>query len=195
MKHIGQLKSTGSKVIIINRTLPGDPISSLVIDKDALRPFEEDQVMGLLESNDGQNAFEFAHILGRMRMPLEDSLDPNEASAANSIQGISVLEHLHNKGLLIKQSTENVLVTEEGADAIQLDKLNELIAEQKGVRVEGLAIQADTNEQGDSRKTEAKLMINRANKLEEQMLAMRERAYELDPELRPKKGRPKKSAE
>ncbi len=195
MKHVGQLKTTGSKVIVINRTLPGDPMSSLVIDKDALRPFESDQVMDLLESNDGQNAFEFAHILGRMKMPLEDSLNPEEAAAANSIKGITVLEHLHNKGLLIKQATENVLMTEEGADAIQLDKLNELIAEQKGVRVEGLAIQADTNEQGDSMKTEAKLMINRANKLEEQMLAMRERAYELDPELRPKKGRPKKSAE
>ena len=195
MKHIGQLKSTGTKVIVINRTLPGDAMSSLVIDKDALRPFEEDQVMGILESNDGQNAFEFAHILGRMKMPLEDSLDPNEASAANSIQGISVLEHLHNKGLLIKQSTENVLVTEEGADAIQLDKLNELIAEQKGVRVDGLAIQSDTNDQGNSNKTEAKLMLNRAGKLEDQMNAMRERAYELDPETRPKKGRPKKSAE
>ena len=195
MKHIGQLKTTGSKVVVVNRTLPGDPMSSLVIDKDALRPFESDQVMDLLESADGQNAFEFAHQLGRARMPLEDSLDPNEANAANSIKGITVLEHLHNKGLLMKQPTENVLMIEPGADAIQLDRLNEIIAEQKGVRVEGLAIQSDTNDQGDSNKTEAKLMLNRASKLEEQMNAMRERAYELDPELRPKKGRPKKSAE
>ena len=195
MKHLGQLKTTGNKVVIVNRTLPGDAMSSLVIDKDALRPFESDHVMDLLESANGQNAFEFAHELGRVRMELSDSLDTSEASAANSVTGITVLEHLHNKGLLMKQPTENVLVTDGTADAIQLDKLNEIIAEQKGVRVDGLAIQADTNNQGDSNKTEAKLMLNRANKLEEQMNAMRERAYELQPELRPKKGRPKKSAE
>ena len=195
MKHLGQLKTTGNKVVIVNRTLPGDAMSSLVIDKDALRPFESDHVMDLLESANGQAAFEFAHELGRARMELSDSLDTNEASAANSVTGITVLEHLHNKGLLMKQPTENVLVTDGAADAIQLDKLNEIIAEQKGVRVDGLAIQADTNNQGDSNKTEAKLMLNRAGKLEEQMNAMRERAYELDPETRPKKGRPKKSAE
>ena len=38
-------------------------------------------------------------------------------------------------------------------------------------------------------------MLNRAEKLEKQMLAMRERAYELDPDTRPKKGRPKKNAD
>ena len=37
MKHVGKLKTTGSKVIVINRTLPGDAMSALVIDRDALR--------------------------------------------------------------------------------------------------------------------------------------------------------------
>ena len=195
MKHVGKLKTTGSKVIVVNRTLPGDAMSALVIDRDALRPLEEDMIVPLLESTEGQDAFEFGHVLGRHRMPLEDSPNLETADKANSLQGISILEHLHTSGQLLKQATENVLMTEPGADAIQLDKLNEIIAEQKGVRVEGLAIQSDTNDQGDSNKTEAKLMLNRASKLEEQMTAMRERAYELDPELRPKKGRPKKSAE
>ena len=195
MKHVGQLKTNGTKVVVVNRTLPGDALSSLVIDRDSLRPLEHDVIVPLLESADGQAAFEFGHILGRHRMPLEDSPNLDAADKANSMQGISVLEHLHTSGQLLKQPTENVLMTEDGADAVQLDKLNEMIAEQKGVRIEGLAISADTTASGDSRKTEAKLMLSRAEKLDHQANVFRERAYELDEETRPKKGRPKKQSD
>lgn len=195
MKHVGMLKTTGSKLIIVYRTIPQDPLSSLVIDRDAMLPFEEDIIEGLLESKDGQDSFEFAHVLGRHKMPLEDS--PNEIvqDQAVSMQGVTVLEWLHNSGKLIKQPTENVMITEEGANAVQLDKLNEMIAEQRGVDLAGLAIQPDTTSAGTSGKNEAKLMLARADRLEKKMLVLKERAYELDPELRPRKGRPKKQAE
>lgn len=195
MKHVGMLKTTGTKVIIAYRTLPQDPHSSLVIDRDAMLPFEEDIVEGLLESKDGQDAFEFAHVLGRHKMPLEDSNNEIVQDQATSLQGVSVLEWLHNNGKLLKQATENVMVTEEGADAVQLDKLNEMIAQQRGVDLAGLAIQPDTTSAGTSGKNEAKLMLARAERLEKKMLVLKERAYELDPDLRPKKGRPKKQTE
>ena len=44
-------------------------------------------------------------------------------------------------------------------------------------------------------KNEAKLMLARAERLEKKMLVLKERAYELDPDLKPKKGRPKKTSE
>ena len=162
MKHVGNLKTTGVKVIVINRTLPGDPMSCLVIDRQALPPFESDIVEDLLQSTEGQEAFEFAHILGRNRMPLDDANDPAVQEIAQSVKGISTLEHLHNGGMLLKQATENVLMIDGDSDAVQLDKLNEMIAEQKGVKVEGLAIQADTTPSGDSGKNEAKLYLSRA---------------------------------
>ena len=195
MKHVGMLKTTGTKVIIAYRTIPNDPYSSLVIDRDAMLPFEEDIIEGLLESKDGQDSFEFAHILGRHKMPLEDSLNPIVQDQATSVQGVSVLEYLHTKGKLLKQATENVMVTEEGSNAVQLDKLNEMIAQQRGVDIHGLSIKPDTTSAGTSGKQEAKLMLARAERLERKMLVLKERAYELDPELRPKKGRPKKEAE
>jgi len=195
MKHVGMLKTTGTKVIIAYRTLPQDPYSSLVLDRDAMLPFEEDIVEGLLESKDGQDSFELAHILGRHRMPIEDSNNEIVQDQATSLQGVTVLEWLHSNGKLLKQATENVMVTEEGADAVQLDKLNEMIAEQRGVDLAGLAIQPDTTSAGTSGKNEAKLMLARAERLEKKMLVLRERAYELDPELRPRKGRPKKQTE
>ena len=193
MKHIGMLKTTGTKVILAYRTLPQDPLSSLVIDRDAMLPFEEDIIEGLLESKDGQDAFEFAHVLGRHRMPLEDSQNEMVQDQATSVQGVTVLEHLHSTGKLLKQATENVMVTEQGADAVQLDKLNEMIASQRGVDLAGLSIQPDTTSAGTSGKNEAKLLLARADRLEKKMLVLKERAYELDPELRPRKGRPKKS--
>jgi len=195
MKHVGMLKTTGTKVIIAYRTIPNDPHSSLVIDRDAMLPFEEDIIEGLLESKDGQDSFEFAHILGRHKMPLEDSQNPIVQNQATSLQGVSVLEYLHTNGKLLKQATENVMVTEEGANAVQLDKLNEMIAQQRGVDLHGLSIKPDTTSAGTSGKQEAKLMLARADRLERKMLVLKERAYELDPELRPKKGRPKKEAE
>ena len=87
------------------------------------------------------------------------------------------------------------MVTVQGADAIQLDKLNEMIASQRGVDLAGLSIQPDTTSQGTSGKNEAKLMLARAERLEKKMLVLKERAYELDPELKPKKGRPNKQTE
>jgi len=195
MKHVGNLKTTGVKVIVINRTLPGDPMSCLVIDRQALPPFESDIVEDLLQSTEGQEAFEFAHILGRNRMPLDDANDPAVQEIAQSVKGISTLEHLLNGGMLLKQATENVLMIDGDSDAVQLDKLNEMIADQKGVKVEGLAIQADTTPSGDSGKNEAKLYLSRAERLQKQVDAYKERAYELDPDLKPKKGRPKKSTE
>lgn len=189
------LKTTGTKVILAYRTLPQDPLSSLVIDRDAMLPFEEDIIEGLLESKDGQDAFEFAHVLGRHRMPLEDSQNEIVQDQATSVQGVTVLEHLHTTGKLLKQATENVMVTEQGADAVQLDKLNEMIASQRGVDLAGLSIQPDTTSAGTSGKNEAKLMLARADRLEKKMLVLKERAYELDPELKPKKGRPKKTNE
>lgn len=195
MKHVGMLKTTGTKVIIAYRTIPNDPHSSLVIDRDAMLPFEEDIIEGLLESKDGQDSFEFAHILGRHKMPLEDSQNPIVQNQATSLQGVSVLEYLHTNGKLLKQATENVMVTEEGANAVQLDKLNEMIAQQRGVDLHGLSIKPDTTSAGTSGKQEAKLMLARADRLERKMLVLKERAYELDPDLRPKKGRPKKEAE
>jgi hypothetical protein len=38
-------------------------------------------------------------------------------------------------------------------------------------------------------------MLARADRLEKKMMVLKERAYELDPDLRPKKGRPKKQTE
>jgi len=195
MKHIGFLKKTNSKVIVVYKTIPGDPQSCLVIDKDALRPFEEDQIVPNLESKDGQDAFDFGDLLARKKMPVDAMIDQAGEEVAQTIQGVSVLEYLHSKGMLIKQPTHNVVMTE-GTSNVVLEELNQMIAQQRGVRVDDLAPKDPTNlEKGDPQKIEAKNILARAERLEVQVNELKERAYTLDESLRPKKGRPKKSTD
>ena len=196
MKHTGFLKKTNAKVIVVYKTIPGDAESCLVIDKDALRPFEADQIIPQLESKDGQDAYDFGDLLARKKMPVDAMVDQAGEEVAQSVNGISVLAYLHGKGMLIKQPTVNVIMTPAEGNNIQLDELNKLIADQRGVRIEDLAPKDATNlPQGDPQKIEAQNILKRAERLEAQVDELKERAYRMDESLRPRKGRPKKQSE
>ena len=193
MKHIGFVKKTNSKVIVIYKTIPGDPDSCLVVDKDALRPFEEDQIMPQLESKDGQDSFDFGDLLSRRKMPVDAMVDQSGEEVAQSITGVSVLQYLHSKSMLIKLPTHNVIMTPESNVQVPLNELNQLIADQRGVRIDDLAPKDPTNlPKDDPQKIEAKNILGRAERLILQAEELKERAYKLDESLRPKKGRPKK---
>lgn len=201
MKHIGFLKKTNAKVVVIYKTIPGDPDSCLVVDRDALRPFEADIIIPYLESPQGQEAFDFGDYLSTRSMPLDDNgenlpgtnIDPTDPVAVASAKQTTVLAYLHAKGLLIKQPTVNVIMTSESNVTIPLNELNQMIADQRGVKVYDLAPKDPTNlPKNDPQKTEAKNILARAERLIVQADELKERAYKLDESLRPKKGRPKK---
>ncbi len=194
MKHVGFLKKSNSKVIVVYKTIPGDSENALVIDKDALRPFEEDQIILALESKDGQDAFDFGDLLGRKKMPVDAITDQTGSEISQSVQGVSVLEYLHAKSMLIKQPTYNVIMTPTANNTISLDELNMEIANQRGTTVDDLAMKDPTSlPEGDVQKTEANNMLMRAERLQIQVDELKENAYKLDESLRPKKGRPKKA--
>ena len=106
------------------RTLPGDPNSALVVGTSNLGEAYHNALMNLIQDPSGQQANEFADILAVRSFP----------------DGSNMLAWLHNRGQLKKVSTSDVLVTPTPQSSISLDELNVLIAEQKGVNVEDLAI-------------------------------------------------------
>lgn len=124
MKHVGKMKNNGAKVVIVYRTLPGDPNSALVVGTSNLGEAYHNALMNLIQDPSGQQANEFADILAVRSFP----------------DGSNMLAWLHNRGQLKKVSTSDVLVTPTPQSSISLDELNVLIAEQKGVNVEDLAI-------------------------------------------------------
>ena len=124
MKHVGKMKNNGARVAVAFRTIPGDPHSALVIGTNGLADAYHDSLMSLIESEGAQQANELADVLAVRKFP----------------DGSNMLEWLHSRGSLKKVPTNLVLMTPDTKSSIQLDELNILIADQKGVTLEQLAI-------------------------------------------------------
>ena len=129
MKHVGKMKNNGAKIVIAYRTIPGDPHSALVVGTSGLPDSHHDSLMSLLESDTGQQSTELADIMSVRRFP----------------DGTDMLSYVHANGLLIKVATKDVLVTPDSKTQIPLDELNNVIAEQKGITLDELAIKDGAN--------------------------------------------------
>lgn len=127
MKHVGKMKNNGAKVVVVYRTLPGDPYSALVVGTGSLQASYHDALMSLVQDPSGQSANELADILSVRKFP----------------DGNNMLSWLHLHNFLKKVPTNGVLMTPNTTTAVSLDEINKLIAESTGVSVEQLAITED----------------------------------------------------
>lgn len=124
LKHVGRIAANGKKVVVAYRVVPGDPDYCLVIPTQALDAAQHDDVMKCLESNAGQNAYEFA-----------------EAMARNTLSdGMNMLSGMQKYGKLVKVKTDTVEMTPDTKSVILLSELNKMLAEGKGVTVADLAV-------------------------------------------------------
>lgn len=133
MKHVGKMKNNSARVVVAFRTLPGDAKSALVIGTAGLMDSYHDSLMDVVQDVSGQQANELADILASRRFP----------------DGNVMLEWLHVNGHLKKVPTNLVLMTPNTQTQLPLNELNEMIAKQKGVDVEDLAV----SEEGKSSKS------------------------------------------
>jgi hypothetical protein len=131
MKHVGKMKNNGARVAIVFRTLPGDPLSALVVGTNGLGDAYHDSLMSIIESDQGQQANELADILSVRKFP----------------DGTGMLEFMHTRGMLKKVPTAGVIVTPDNKTQVQLDELNELIANQKGIPLTELAVKDGAEEE------------------------------------------------
>lgn len=122
------MKNNAARVAVAYRTLPGDHTSALVIGTSGLTDSYHDALMSLIEGDAGQQANELADILAVRRFP----------------DGTVMLNFLHNNGHLKKVPTNLVLMTPNSQTSIPLDEVNQMIATQKGIKVEDLAISDGT---------------------------------------------------
>ena len=129
-KHIGELKDGGAKVVIVYRTVPGETTNCLVVGTKFLPDVYHDSLMKAVESDTGQAEKEFGVFMSRQTFP----------------DGTNMLALLHNDNYIKKFATDQIIVTYGGsADGrISLDKLNEQIAKDLGVKVSELAVEDDT---------------------------------------------------
>lgn len=128
MKHVGKMKNNSARVVVLYRTIPGEPQNCLVVGTQGLIDSQHDSLMSLVESSSGQEANELADILSVRKFP----------------DGSNMLQFLHVHGHIRKVPTSAVLMTPSAQTQLPLNDLNELIAKQKGVKVEDLAIKDES---------------------------------------------------
>ena len=124
LKHVGRVKTNRSRVVVAYRTIPGDPYSALVIPTASLPADEHDTLIKAVESEAGQNAFEFYEVMQRTVLP----------------DGRNMLVGFHQRGNLRKVATADIEMVPDSQTVIALNELNELIAQQRGVSVADLAV-------------------------------------------------------
>ena len=127
LKHVGRMKKNQRKVIVAYRTIPGDAESAIVVTTENLEAADHDSLMKLVESNSGQTAEELADVMARTRLS----------------DGSNMLARFHTTGKMVKVPTNAVELTPDTKTIIMLDELNRMIAEQKGVSIEDLAVRSD----------------------------------------------------
>lgn len=127
MKHVGRTVKQKRKCIVAYRVIPNDPEHCLVVYTESLDADMHDTLINLVESNAGQNSYELAQAMARTQIP----------------DGRVMLTAFHQTGKLSKVATDQVEMTPNFTDTVNLKELNQLIAQQRGVTVADLALKSD----------------------------------------------------
>jgi hypothetical protein len=190
-KHVGKLANTQKKVVVVFRELPDDPKHCLVVDTDALADWMHDDVINAVEAPGAQASPNFYEYAERTVMA----------------DGTNMLQTLHKTGRLMKQATDNVLMTPNAEVAVGLTEINNIVREEtKGAKVvappadetpmagkEVKADQAATAPVAESAKPGetlddtqmAKNLLAQAKSFESEAKNLKAQAYELAPGLKP----------
>jgi hypothetical protein len=130
LKHVGRIISTKQRCLVAYRTLPGESQSCLVIPTDTLTDAYHNAIINLVEGQAAQDANEFAEVL--MRSTFTD--------------GQNMLVWLHGNGRLLKMGTSSIEMCPNPSVSVQLSELNQIIAEQRGVSIDDLAVNPNSTE-------------------------------------------------
>ena len=144
-KHIGELADESkAKVVIMYRTVPGEPNNCLVVGTKFLPDLYHNALMRAVESEGGQEADEFADYAGRQAFQ----------------DGTNMLAMLHNDNYIKKFKTNEIVVTYGNTDdgRILLSKLNEMIAKEKGISVKDMAKDPEASKKS-TKKADAKTWV------------------------------------
>jgi hypothetical protein len=138
LKHVGRLVKSKRRVVVAYRVVPGEPDNCIVVASETLNSDEHDTLMNAVESEAGQQANEMADVMSRTVLP----------------DGRPMLAAFHTTGKLMKMPTTEIELVPNRTTTILLSELNNLIAQQKGVTLEELAMKPTSNPQEKETSTE-----------------------------------------
>jgi hypothetical protein len=183
-KHVGKVKSSDHRCVIVFMQLPEDKEKALVISTENLPPRYEQMLMEVVDSNEGQNEKDLAKAMSRRMVPET---------------GRTVLAEFHSRGLLRAEPVDNIIMLPRPNTPFPLRSL----LEQMGALsvADGLASASTNNAASDVKfnqitanqaigKNEERISMARNLLMEAEMLQSeankkREQAFKHAPSLRP----------
>ena len=208
MKHIGQVNNTGLKCIVVFREIYDergnvtDDKNCLIVETERLPDMEHDDMVRVVESPAGQEAKEFYEIAHRSMFS----------------DGVNMLQKLHNAGYLKKYPTNQISLTPNRSTSILLSEVNQIIRKQNTGMSESdisnsmvddtdspprtqtsldpsqtIDQAVNTGEQALDDNAIAQGMLSQAETFLAEAERLKAEAYDMAPDLKPKRGRPKKA--
>jgi|TARA_B110001454_G_scaffold119976_1_gene111959 hypothetical protein len=186
-RHVGKIKSTSQRCLVVFRQVPDEPDNCLIIATDQLPDRYHADIINGVESVSAQNELEFATYAART--PLSS--------------GENMLSWLHGQGRLQKMSTDDITMLPAPNQVISLTELNEHLANIKKENEPNKTVnpvppvtvpeQEDTSSTGSALgdRQLGKNLLNQALTYEKEVNRLREQAYKVAPNLKPKKDKPK----
>ena len=216
-KHVGALSNTGTRCVIMMRQLPDDRDSALIMETESLPEWAHDDVIRMVDSNtaqatgnlwevaqrtvftNGESILAFAHKAGWLKKVPTSNVDMKPNSTT-----IIKLDELNK--LIIEQTgdKDNALPKKEGTDVSGPATVQDNPESQRRVTTENVdqlanptppipQASAPTDGALDDSALAAN-MLAQAKGYEAEAENLKAQAYEMDPSLKPTRGRPKKSA-
>lgn len=209
LKHVGRIKNTGRRCVVVFREMYDetgkviDENNCLVFETDNLPDAEHQELMRIVESSSAQSTGDLFNVLTRERLGT----------------GITALKWLVDSRRLRKQPTNNVDLLPTASVVIGLDKINKIVKMQKDGASEAAISNmlrndtdsspremkdiladvvpetpSDANAQSGQKDllddaALAKSFLDQAQIFERQATELREKAFGLDPTLKPKRGK------
>ena len=209
VKHVGSYGE--KKCVVVFREVPNEPDNCLLVVTDGLDGRTHDELMQVVESDEAQEANELSEVLNRRQFSdgalMLTSLHYGKKLSKVPTQNVDLIPLPNQRVNLAEVNAElRKIMGGEPApktDSSHLEKLNKPLIDATIDDVEAAKAQMEAERaqtepsQAESLKVQAELMKEDAASILAEADAKLEQAYQLDPNLRPKKrGRkPKAKAE
>lgn len=214
MKHIGRVANTGMKCIVVFREIydergnVSDPNHCLVVETERLPDMEHDDVVRVVESPAGQEAQQFYQIAHR-------SMFSDGLNMLTKLHNRGYLrkyptdqiELTPNSSTVIKLSEVNEIIRKQSTGMSEADIKNSMVddTDKPPRQMDGKSapVKLDptqtidqaipTQEAALDDVALAKNMLTQADVFLAEAQRLQEEAYSMAPDLKPKRGRPKKA--
>jgi hypothetical protein len=213
MKHVGKV---GEKpCVVLFKEVPNEPDNCLVVETSALNPQQHDALMAVIQSPEAQESNEVSEVLNRRQFPDGSNMltalhysrkinkvpvslvrltpVPNQSVALADVNAeLRKIKNQSNPPLktqVLPEQVEKKLVTEDLQNTVVEPNIQQVVTESQDKpqslepadKLDTISVARNLLQQADLLEEDARILVKDAE-------AKRDQAYDLVPELQPRRG-------